>query len=156
MAAIMNSVPWRSCHLTSGVPKPTEKRRTFTPQRRATQKCPNSWKVTSTPSATRVPNSMYSPLTADPPLRTFASWLATVTLDPLRGKNACLPVDRQHRLQRIDRQHGDVAQHRLNQVSDGGEADALLQEGSHRHLICRIQHHRSGAASLGSLAGQAQ
>jgi hypothetical protein len=34
------------------LPNPTEKRSTFTPQRRATQKWPNSWKVTSTPSAT--------------------------------------------------------------------------------------------------------
>src|SRR5690606_20780177 len=35
-----------------GRPNPTENRRTFTPLRRATQKWPNSWKVTSTPRLT--------------------------------------------------------------------------------------------------------
>src|SRR5690606_31012033 len=143
MAAIMNSVPWRSCQRTSGVPKPTEKRKTLTPQRRATQKCPNSWKVTSTPSATRVPNSMYSPLTVDPPLRTFASWPATVTLDPLHGKDARLLVDRLHSLQRIDRNHDDIAEHRLDQLGNRRKADTLLQKSCNCHFICRVQHHRS-------------
>jgi hypothetical protein len=32
----------RSCQRSSGMPKPTEKRSTLTPQRRATQKWPNS------------------------------------------------------------------------------------------------------------------
>src|ERR1700749_8435 len=35
-----------------GLPNPIENRRTFTPKRRATQKWPNSWNVTSTPSVT--------------------------------------------------------------------------------------------------------
>src|SRR5690606_11871999 len=117
-----------------GVPKPTEKRRTLTPQRRATQKWPSSWKVTSTPSATSVPNSMYSPLTADPPLRTLASWLATVTLDPLHGKDARLLVDRQHGIQRIHRQHRDITEHRLDQLGNRGKADTVLQEGCDRHF----------------------
>jgi phytoene dehydrogenase-like protein len=36
------SVPSCPCRLHNTLPKPSEKRRTFTPQRRATQKCPHS------------------------------------------------------------------------------------------------------------------
>src|SRR6476646_4802630 len=46
------SVPSRPRRSHSGRPNPTENRRTLTPNRRATQKCPNSWNVTSTPRLT--------------------------------------------------------------------------------------------------------
>src|SRR6476646_6545432 len=52
MAAIAYSVPSLPRRSHSGRPKPTEKRNTRTPLRRATQKWPNSWKVTSTPRLT--------------------------------------------------------------------------------------------------------
>src|SRR6476661_4849833 len=52
MAATAYSVPSLPRRSHSGRPKPTEKRSTRTPLRRATQKWPNSWKVTSTPRLT--------------------------------------------------------------------------------------------------------
>ena len=46
------SVPSLPIQLFSGLPNPTEKRSTLTPQRRATQKWPYSWKVTRIPRVT--------------------------------------------------------------------------------------------------------
>ena len=46
------SVPSLPIQLFSGLPKPTENRSTLTPQRRATQKWPYSWKVTRMPRVT--------------------------------------------------------------------------------------------------------
>src|SRR5690606_24706474 len=46
------SVPSRAVRCHSAPPKPMEKRSTRTPQRRATQKWPNSWMVTRMPRLT--------------------------------------------------------------------------------------------------------
>src|SRR5690348_6010103 len=50
--AILYSVPLLAVRDHSARPNPTEKRSTFTPHARATTKCPNSWKVTSSPRVT--------------------------------------------------------------------------------------------------------
>jgi hypothetical protein len=54
MAATAYSVPWLSCQRSSGLPKPMEKRSTLTPQRRATQKWPNSCTATRIASVSSV------------------------------------------------------------------------------------------------------
>ena len=52
ISAMTYSVPCLSVRRHSALPKPIEKRSTLTPQRRATQKWPNSCTVINTPSAT--------------------------------------------------------------------------------------------------------
>src|SRR5580704_9275369 len=51
MGASTSSVSSLSMRLQIGLPKPTEKRSTLNPRRRATQKWPNSWITTRKPTA---------------------------------------------------------------------------------------------------------
>src|SRR5690606_4305160 len=106
----------------SGRPNPTENRRTFTPLRRATQKWPNSWKVTSTPRLTIIHHT-------EPRKVVIAGSSVGVAGEGSPGR---LAGERGGLAQRVEGRGGSGRQ-RCQRVFDqrrnGQEAGAALKEG---------------------------
>ena len=82
--------------LNSGLPKPTEKRSTLKPRRRATQKWPNSCTVTSRPTATTNQADVPQQIHARAP---FTDALLVHAEDPLTCAHPAFRVGGQHLVQ---------------------------------------------------------
>src|SRR5690606_36973879 len=150
MPAMANSVPWRSRQLYSAGPKPMEKRSTLTPQRRATQKWPYSWMVTSSPSATTVAsrvNNRSISASLDKLHRTDYA-CSTAIAQPLLGTFARLPVSQQHLGELGHRLGSETVKRVLDDNRDIGEANALVKEGLHRDFIGCVEDGAGGSPRI--------
>src|SRR5471032_2205679 len=136
-------------HFTSGLPKPTENRRTFTPHSRATLKWPNSWTTTSTPIATT--NATIS-------IRKFMATSMQYAFGVRRvgcqqsSELACqatrFGIGGEHFIERrcaAVRQH---VQHALDHFPDRHETDTASQERLDRNLVGRVERRACGAAGF--------
>src|SRR5690554_686155 len=142
MAATANSVPWRSTRDQSGLPKPTEKRSTLTPQRLATQKWPNSWKVISRPSTTMTARMFWIRPKSLSSRNRVGLASVSAARQPGLGGAARPGIGVQHGLEVAHGLDRLGITHSRDQLGDGGEAEPSGQKGLHRHLVGRIEHRR--------------
>src|ERR1041384_7422166 len=124
-------------HRSSTGPKPIEKRSTPTPVHRATKKWPSSWIRINTPMTMTNETIVVTRLPPSDP-----------RVDERLDTAASLGIDGDALLDRGEWRRRDGGQPTLDELHDGCEANALVEERRNRDLVRRVQHDGCDSARL--------